>query len=204
MELITMFWLLIWNILSTSSKIDKAGRKAEYAETVSMFVIQLKAYQKHKINCHENEATTIALTTIKKKLHQFKSTKATWFVLLVVYFDTRLLLVFIHTCASAPSAGGQMKLKKHIPSGNAFFNFVHGNDNILPYRTKREKNCLRDFIGELEKTAKKIYNRQQNYRFFRNILQYQMNLTMTAGFALFLSKKTDKKFWTIFKAVVCS
>ena len=35
-------------------------------------------------------------------------------------------------------------------------------------RFKREHNCLEDFIKELEKLAKDIFNRKRNHRFFRS------------------------------------
>ena len=86
-----------------------------------------------------------------KKLQQFKSTKITWYVPLVIYFDTEAVLVPIHTSASAPNASGHMKLKKHISSGYAFIIAGHGNDKVLPFKMKREDGCLDDFIKELKK-----------------------------------------------------
>ena len=93
----------------------------------------LESLQSHKVNCYENEAATVVLPDDNKTLHQFKSTKATWFVPLVIYFDTEALLVPIHTCASAPNASSQMKLEKHIPRGYAFIFVEHGNDKVLSY-----------------------------------------------------------------------
>ena len=83
----------------------------EYAETVSMLVIHLKVYQNHKIICYENETTRKVPLDEKKKLHQVKSTKLTWLVPLVIYFDTEALIVPIHTSASAPNTSGQMKME---------------------------------------------------------------------------------------------
>ena len=51
--------------------------------------------------------------------------------------------------------------------GYAFVIVEHENDRVLWYGIKREPNCLEDFIQELEKIAKDIYNRKQSRRFFR-------------------------------------
>ena len=45
MALSSAFWLRIWNILWTSSKIRKVVLRKVYAETVSVFVIQLNLYK---------------------------------------------------------------------------------------------------------------------------------------------------------------
>ena len=56
----------------------------------------LESLKNHKVNCYENEAARIVLPDERKKLHQFKSTRATWFVPLAVYFDTERFLVPMH------------------------------------------------------------------------------------------------------------
>ena len=86
-----------------------------------------------------------------KKLQYFKSTKITWYVPLVIHFDTEAVLVPSHTSASAPNASGNMKLEKHISSGYAFIIAEHGNDKVLPFKMERENNCLDNFIKELKK-----------------------------------------------------
>ena len=68
--------------------------------------VPTESLQNHQINSYEMKATTIVLPEDKKKLHQFKITKATWFVPLVIYFDTEALPVTIYTCASEPNATG--------------------------------------------------------------------------------------------------
>ena len=127
----------------------------------------LESLKDHKVKCYKSEAARNVLPKQRKKLHLFKSARATWFSPLVVYFHTESLLVPIHTCCPAPNASGQMKLGKYVPCGYAFVSVEHGNDNVLWYRSKREPNCLEDFIQELEKMAKYIHNRKQSHRFFR-------------------------------------
>ena len=156
----------------------------------------LESLKNHKVNCYENEAARIVLPDEKKKLHQFKSTRATWFVPLVVYFDTEALLVPMHTCSPAPNASGQMKLEKHVPCGYAFLIVEHGNDKVLWYRIKREPTCLEDFIQELEKWPKTFTTGNRVIDSLEVNHQYQKNLSMSAGFAINLLKKTKKKFWT--------
>ena len=119
--------------------------------------ISNESLQNHKINCYGNEAAMIVLPDDKKKLHQSKSIETTWFVTLVIFFDTEALLDLTHTCASTSNASGHMKLEKHIPSGYEFIVVEHGNYKMLPHRIKRQYNSLEDSIDELEKNAKDIY-----------------------------------------------
>ena len=58
--------------------------------------------------------------------------------------------------------------KKHVPSGYAFIIVEHEKDEVLSWRIKRERNCLEDFIKELERIARDVYNRKKCYRFLRN------------------------------------
>ena len=127
----------------------------------------LESLQNHKVICLENEAAKIVIPNERKKLHQFKSTRATWFVPLVVYFDTEALLMPMHTCSPATNASVQMKLEKNVPCGYAFVIIEHGIDKVLWYRIKRKPNCLEDFIQQLEEIAKDIYKRKQSHRVFR-------------------------------------
>ena len=136
------------------SKLSRAGQETKYAETFHV-CSSLESLKSHKVNCYENEAARKVLPDERKKFHQFKSTRATWFVPLVVYFETEALLVPMHTCSPAPNASGQMKLEKHVPCGYAFVIVEHGNDKVLWYRIKREPNCLEDFIQELEKNGQR-------------------------------------------------
>ena len=94
-----------------------------------------------------------------------------------------------------------MKLEKHIPCGYVFIIVEHENDKLLSDRIKRE-NYSEDFIEELEKRAKDISNCKQYHLFFRGNTQCQRNLSITAGFAKKLPKKTKKRFWTIVTKLV--
>ena len=46
----TTFWLPIWNISLTLSEISRSGQEMKYAETGSMFAVDLK---NHKVKCGE-------------------------------------------------------------------------------------------------------------------------------------------------------
>ena len=151
----------------TLSKNKQSRSRDEICRNCFHVCSSLESLKNHKVNCYENEAARIVLPDEKKKLHQSKSTRATWFVPLVVYFDTEALLVPMHSCSPARNASGQMKLEKHVSCGYAFVFVEHGNDKVLWYRIKREPNRLEDFIQELENIAKDIYNRKQSHRFFR-------------------------------------
>ena len=116
----------------------------------------LESLKNHKLNCYGNEAARVYLPDEKKKLHQFKSKRATWFWPLVVCFDTEGLLVPIHECSPAPNASRQMTLEKHVPCGYAIVIVEHGNDKNWWYRIKRETNCLEDFMQELKKSQRHL------------------------------------------------
>ena len=82
--LIATFWLPIWSILLTLSK---SSSRDEICRNCFHGCSSLDR-KNHEVNCYENEAARIVSPEEKKKLHQFKSTRATRFVPLVKYFDT--------------------------------------------------------------------------------------------------------------------
>ena len=125
------------------------------------------SFEIHKLNCYENEAAAIILPDEHKNIHQFKNTRAVWFVPLVIYLDTEALLVPLSTCAPSPSISSQVKLEKHVPCGYAFVIVEHGNDKVLSYRIMRGPDCLDDLIKELEKLATDIYHRKQSHRIYK-------------------------------------
>ena len=111
----------------------------------------IESFERHKLNCYKNEAAAVILPDDHKNIHQFKNTRAIWFVPLVLYLDTEALLVPLSTCAPSPSVSSQVKLEKHVPFGYAFVIVEHGNDKTLSYRIKRGPDCLDDLIKELQK-----------------------------------------------------
>ena len=127
----------------------------------------IQTLENHKLNCYENEAAAIVLPNEQKRLHQFKSSRATWFVPLVIYLDTEALLVPISTCTPSPNNSSQVKLEKHVPCGYTFVAVEHGNSNVVSYRIKRGPGCLDDLIKELETLARDIYHRKQSHRIYR-------------------------------------
>ena len=90
-----------------------------------------KFLENHKLNCFENEAAAIVLPNEQKRLHQFKSSRAIWFVPLVIYLDTEAFLVPISTCTRSPNNSSQVKLEKGVPCKNAFVAVEHGNTNVV-------------------------------------------------------------------------
>ena len=112
----------------------------------------LENLQNPKINCYENEVATIVLTDYKKKLHQFKSTKCTWFVPLGISVDPEVLLVPMHTYAYGPNASAQNRLEGKIRYSYAFIIVEHGKDQLLSYRIDREHNCF-NFLSEIWKSS---------------------------------------------------
>ena len=91
----------------------------------------IESFERHKRNCYENEAAAIILPDDHKNIHQFKNTRAIWFVPLVIYLHTEALLVPLSTCAPSPSVSSQVKMEKHVPYGYAFVIVEHGNDKVL-------------------------------------------------------------------------
>ena len=128
----------------------------------------IESFERHKLNCYENEAAAINLPDDHKNIHQFKNTRAIWFVPLVIYLDTEALLVPLSTCAPSSSVSSLVKLKKHVPCGYAFVIVEHGKEKVLSYRIKRGPDCLDDLIKELEKLATDIYHRKQSHRIYKS------------------------------------
>ena len=64
---------------------NKQGRSGDdICRNCFLVCSSLEILKNHKVNCYENETAKIVLSDEKKKLQQFKSTRATWFVPLVV------------------------------------------------------------------------------------------------------------------------
>ena len=95
-------------------KNKQSSSRDEFCRNCFHICNAIKSFERHNLNCYENEAAAIILPDDPKTIHQFKNTRAIWFVPLVIYLDTEALLVPLSTCAPSPCVSSQVKLEKHV------------------------------------------------------------------------------------------
>ena len=128
----------------------------------------LESYSVYMTNCGNNAPAVIQMPSSDQISYKFTNLSATWFVLLVIYFDFESFLRPVSGCRR-PSSRALTQVKElHKQCGCALTVIDHHCSKPIFYQVDSFQDWMAKFVKSLQKLARNIHKQMRKYPFFKS------------------------------------